>query len=103
MKVVDFVSRLNEIGFNENTELTFSCVSGETGNWYELKPDCDEQDPFAYGKNLTGLPYTKDVIDFCLDVDNCSKYIEEKKYNNLGELTEELLNVIGKYESKHAI
>ena len=103
MKVVDFIKRLNEIGFDEKTELTFSCVSGETGNWHELKPDYDEQDPFSYGESLTGMPYTKDTIDFCLDVDGCKDYIEEVKYNDLGELTEELLRVIGKYESKHAI
>ena len=44
MKVIDFIKRLNEIGYNENTELTFSCVDGDTGETYWLEPDNDSKD-----------------------------------------------------------
>lgn len=100
MKVIDFINRLNEIGFDKNTELTFSCVNGETGQWHELEPDCDEQDPFAYGEELTGNRYSKDVIDFCLNVDKCDEYLKEKKFANLQDFADELHNVINKYEIK---
>lgn len=103
MKAVDFINRLNEIGFDENTELTFSCVNGDTGNWYELKPDYDEQDPFAYGEELTGEPYIKDTIDFCLNVDGCKEYLEEKKCSCVEDFAEELQNVISKYEIRHFV
>lgn len=29
MKVVNLINKLNEIGYDENTELTFSCVDGD--------------------------------------------------------------------------
>lgn len=88
---------MNEIGFDENTELTFSCVNGETGEWHELEPDCDKQDPFAYGECLTGKPYTRDTIDFCLNVDKCKEYLEEKKYSNVEDFAEELRDVISRH------
>ena len=31
LKVMDLINKLNEIGYDEKTELTFSCVDGETG------------------------------------------------------------------------
>lgn len=101
VKVVEFIKRLNDIGFDENTELTFSCVNGDTGDWFDLVPDTDENDPFSFGEELNGKPYEKDSIDFCLNVDKCEDYLNQKKYNNLSELTEEILGVIGKYERKY--
>ena len=101
MKVVEFINRLNEIGFDENTELTFSCINGDTGEWYELEQDCDEQDPFSFGEDLTGEPYQNDVIDFCLNVDGCEEYLNEKKMANCADLIEEINSVISNYERKY--
>ena len=37
LKVMDLINSLNEIGYDENTELTFSCVDGETGELHMEK------------------------------------------------------------------
>lgn len=39
MKVVELIKKLNEIGYDENTELTFGVVNRENGNWYEAPFD----------------------------------------------------------------
>lgn len=53
MKVIEFIKRLEEIGYNENTELTFSCRDGETGEFYKLDLYTDEDsDGFCYGEDL---------------------------------------------------
>ena len=36
MRVVDLIRKLQEIGYDENTELTFSCVDGATGEYYVI-------------------------------------------------------------------
>ena len=36
MKVAELIRKLQEIGYDENTELTFSCVDGETGEYYVI-------------------------------------------------------------------
>ena len=48
MKVVDLINKLNEIGYDENTELTFSCVDGNSGECYEVPFD-----EISFGENLT--------------------------------------------------
>lgn len=70
IKVIDLINKLNEIGYNENTELTFSCVNGDTGEYYEIPFD-----EICFGENLTGKPYNNDVIDIGLDVDSVKDYI----------------------------
>ena len=99
MKVVDFINRLNKIGFDINTELTFSCIDGATGDWYTLVPDTDygETDGFSYGVDLTGEEYQNDQIDFCLDVDKCKEYLDSKRDIKNIEFIEELSEVIRKY------
>lgn len=69
MKVIDFIKRLNEIGYDENTELTFSCCDGETGEWYDLKLDTKNGDGFCYGEDLYGTLYDKKEINIEIDVD----------------------------------
>lgn len=49
MKVVELINKLNEIGYDENTELTFSCIDGETGECYDVPFD-----EISYGESLTG-------------------------------------------------
>lgn len=36
MKVTEFIRKLLEIGYDENTELTFSCTDDETGEYYVI-------------------------------------------------------------------
>lgn len=92
IKVAEFIKKLNEIGYDENTELTFSCVDGDTGECYELKFD-----EFSYGESLTGQPYCNDVIDISVDVDANKDYIKAKASNFINDLAEELNDVIKKY------
>lgn len=69
MRVVELIRKLQEIGYDENTELTFSCTDGETGEYYVI--------PFeeiTYGEELTGEPYNNDVIDIAVDVDAVGIY-----------------------------
>ena len=54
MKVVDLINKLNDIGYDENTELTFSFVDRRTGDWHVVSLD-----NISYGEELTGKPYDK--------------------------------------------
>ena len=80
MKVIDFIKRLEEIGYDENTELTFGCCDGDTGDFYYLNLDTTDCDGFCYGEDLYGEPYDKKEINIELDVDGCKNYIEAKQY-----------------------
>lgn len=35
MKVVDFIEKLNNLGFNDKTELSFGFLNGAQGEYYE--------------------------------------------------------------------
>ena len=73
MRVAELIRKLKEIGYDENTELTFSCIDGETGEYYVI--------PFeeiTYWEELTGEPYDNDVIDIEVDVDSVEEYIKAK-------------------------
>lgn len=93
MKVVDLINKLNEIGYNENTELTFSCVNGDTGEYYEIPFD-----EICFGENLTGEPYNNGVIDIGLDVDSVKDYIQAKSNEYINDMIDELKEVLNKYE-----
>ena len=73
MKVIELIKKLNEIGYDENTELTFGVVNRENGNWYEAPFD-----EINYGIDLTGEPYHNDVINIDVDVDSVEEYQKEK-------------------------
>ena len=80
MKVIDFIKRLNEIRYDENTELTFSCVDGDTGEvyWLKLDDDSKDNDCFWYGKDLSdGL---SNEINISINVDS-SDYFKDKLEN----------------------
>lgn len=93
MKVVELINKLNEIGYDENTELTFSCVDGETGECYDIPFD-----EISYGESLTGEPYHNDVIDIGIDVDSCKEYIKSKADGVMAELTSALGDILNKYK-----
>lgn len=100
MKVVELINKLNEIGYDESTELTFSCVDGNTGEWYVLNiDDCDGEYPLGitYGEYLTGEKYHNDIIDIGLDVDGCKEYIKDKIECTKIDIVEDILDAINKY------
>lgn len=98
MKVVELINKLNEIGYDENTELTFSCIDGNTGNWHELDVDDEEYEMgITYGEILTGEEYHNDVVDICLNVDECKEYINDKVEVTKLDVIEDILDVISKY------
>ena len=37
MKVMELIKKLNEIGYDENTELEFSFTDTDTGEWYVIR------------------------------------------------------------------
>lgn len=101
MKVIELINKLNEIGYDESTELTFSCVDGNTGEWHVLNiDDCDGEYPLGitYGEYLTGEEYHNDLIDICLNVDGCKEYIESKSNIAHKEIINELSGIICKYD-----
>lgn len=92
MKVTELIRKLQEIGYDENTELTFSCVDGETGEYYVI--------PFeeiTYGEELTGEPYENDVIDIGVDVDSVEAYIKAKTESELEKQTQRVIRALENY------
>lgn len=87
MKVTELIRKLQEIGYDENTELTFSCTDGETGEYYVI--------PFeeiTYGEELTGEPYENDVID--IGVDSVEEYIKAKAEVELEKQTQRVIKAL---------
>lgn len=93
MKVVDLISKLNEIGYDKNTELTFSCVDGNSGECYNISFD-----EIIYGEDLTGKPYRNDAIDIGLDVDSAKGYIQAKSDRYINNMVDEIREVLNKHD-----
>lgn len=88
MKVVDLINQINNIGYDENTEISFSCIDGNTGEWYML--------PFKqinYGEELTGEEYFNDLIDLEVNVDSAREYLKDKLKADIGSLIEDINRV----------
>ena len=97
MKVYELVNKLNQIGYDKNTELSFSCVDKLTGEWYTLNIDDDGGNlplGISFGENLTGVPYHNDTIDICLDVDKCYGYIQFKNDAIKDKIVDKIINSI---------
>ena len=94
MKVVELIKKLNEIGYDENTELTFGVVNRVNGNWYEA--------PFEinYGIDLTGEPYHNDEINIDIDVDSVEEYQKEKADSAIESFVDEIQEVLNKCQRK---
>lgn len=95
MKVIELIKKLNEIGYDENTELTFGVVNRENGNWYEAPFD-----EINYGIDLTGEPYHNDVINIDVDVDSVEEYQKDKAECAVIDIVEEMQYVLNKYQRK---
>lgn len=89
MKVIEFIKKLNEIGYDENTELTFGFANKENGNWHEATFD-----EISYGVDLTGEPYHNDVINIDVDVDSVKEYQKEKSDSAVEEFVDEIQEVL---------
>ena len=89
MRVAELIRKLKEIGYDENTEFGFSCIDGETGEYYVV--------PFeqiTYEEGLTGEPYNNDVIDIEVDVDSVEEYIKEKAEVELEKQTQRVIKAL---------
>ena len=102
MKVIDFIKRLNEIGYDENTELTFSCCDGGTGEWYDLKLDTKNGDGFCYGEDLYATPYDKKEINIEIDIDGCEEYLDDKFYD-VQDLLDTIEEMINEYKIRNGV
>lgn len=93
MKVIELINRLNEIGYDENTELTFSCTDGGSGEYYNI--------PFeeiSYGEDLTSEPYSNDVIDIEVNVDAAEEYIKAKSNDRVYNMVDHLREILNGYD-----
>lgn len=97
MKVAELIKKLNEIGYNENTELTFGFIDGYTGEWYEAPFD-----EINYGIDLTGEPYHNDVINIDIDVDSVKDYQKDKADSAVIDIVEEMQDVLNRHCRKHS-
>lgn len=95
MKVVELINKLNEIGYDEDTELTFGFADGNTGEWYKARFD-----EITYGIDLTGEPYHNDVINIDIDVDSVKEYQKDKAECAVIDIVEEMQYVLNKYQRK---
>ena len=93
MKVIEFIKKLNEIGYDENTELTFGFANKENGNWHEAPFD-----EISYGVDLTGEPYHNDVINIDVDVDSVKEYQKEKSDSAVEEFVDEIQEVLNSHK-----
>ena len=92
MKVVELIKKLNEIGYDENTELTVGFADGNTGEWYNAPFD-----EITYGIDLTGEPYHNDVINIDVDVDSVEEYQKEKSDSAVESFVDEIQEVLNKH------
>lgn len=92
MKVVELINKLNEIGYDENTELTFGFADGNTGEWYNAPFD-----EITYGIDLTGEPYHSDVINIDVDVDSVKEYQKDKAECAVIDIVEEMQDVLNRH------
>lgn len=97
MKVIELIKKLNDIGYNEETELTFGFVDGDTGEWYEVPFD-----EINYGTELTGEPYHNDMINIDVDVDSVKEYQKDKANCAVIDIVEEMQDVLNRHCRKYS-
>lgn len=92
MKVIDLINKLNEIGYDENTELDFSCIDKDRNEIYGI-----DFDKILYGEELTGQSYCNDVINIGIDVDSSKEYIRAKAETMMDDFLDDLQKVLKKH------
>ena len=90
MKVKEFIEKLNELGFDEETELTFGCIDGDSGDFYAL--------PFEDVNREKDLEEDGDnIICVEVDVDSAQEYLNAKATYMRDDLVKELDEVLSEY------
>lgn len=86
MKLIDFIEKLQELGYTNDTELSFGFLNNEQGEYYECEiMSIDDED--------RELGYDDIIVEFKKPLD----YIKsELEITNI-DLREELVNVVNKY------
>lgn len=87
--VKEFIDKLNEIGYDDKTKLTFGFVEGESGEWYTVNFN-----RFFYGEELTGEAYNQDEINIDINVDGCKDYLNQKASYVKNDIIEALNNTL---------
>lgn len=93
MKVADLINKLNEIGYDENTELIFNCTDKTSGEFYDVPFD-----KISYGEDVTGSPYHNDIISIEVNVDAAKDYIQAKADSYMNDMVDELRQVLSKHD-----
>ena len=86
IKVVDFINKLQELGYTDNTELSFGFLNGEQGEDYECEVMrvADEDRKAGYDDIIVEFKKPEDYIKSEVEITNI-------------DLREELLGVVNKY------
>lgn len=85
MKVIDFIAKLKQLGFTDETELSFGFINGVQGEYYECNFRSIDDNDREVGQDVL-------IVEF----ERPDDYIEsEVRCANI-ELREELLGVINR-------
>lgn len=85
MKVIDFIEKLNNLGFTDETELSFGFINREQGEYYECDFRGIDDDDREVGQD-----------DLIVEFDKPTDYIKSEVECATIDLREELLDVINK-------
>ena len=82
---MDFIEKLNKLGFNDNTELSFGFINGEQGEYYECNFRSIDDNDREVGQD-----------DLIVEFERPDDYIESEVQCANIELRKDLLNVINR-------
>lgn len=91
IKVVDFIKKLEKIGYDKNTILEFNTVDGNSGEVYDITIE----------KFINGDDYSvpnENVVDVQLNISN--DFIKDVSTEYVEDIAEELNDVLSKYRVK---
>ena len=83
MKVIEFIAILEQIGFNDNTELSFGFLNGAQGEYYECNFKSIDDNDREVGCD-----------DLIVEFEKSDDYIKSEIECANTDLREDLLNVI---------
>ena len=88
MKVKDLIDKLNELGYNEDTTISFGSYNYD-GEFYNFEIDEIEDGDRECGSDDIGVIFK-----------DCEEYKRDLIRTSAEELTDELRDIIGKFERK---
>lgn len=83
MKVIEFIAKLEQLGFNDNTELSFGFLNGTQGEYYECNFKSIDDNDREVGCD-----------DLIVEFEKPDDYIKSEIECANTDLREDLLNVI---------